>query len=317
MNVYRTPDALAASEGTVVTIGSFDGVHQGHRRIFSRVNALAQELGAQSLVLTFEPHPRIALNKDPEKLRLLTLLPEKLLLLERYRIANTYVAHFDQAFAAMPGEAFVEHILVGLLQAKAVVIGHDHRFGNARDGGIDMLMTMGERFGFLVEQIDPVLEAEITVSSTKIREALLAGDVQKATTLLGHPYVIAAEVVHGDKLGRTLGYPTANLGIEAPYKLLPEDGVYMARCTLANGHAYSALLSIGTRPTVSGTDRRVEAFLLDYTGDIYGQVLVCEVLAFIRSQLKFDGLAPLMAQMQADEALAREFFASPLGGSGC
>lgn len=297
MRVFTDLSSLPVFRNAVITIGSFDGVHQGHRRILEQLQALAKETGGESVVITFDPHPRAVLKPDDHSFRLITSTAEKIRLLSEIGVDHVVVAPFSREFAHQSAESYVEQFLIRYFQPKFIVIGYDHRFGAGREGDISYLKKYESKAGFQVVEIPAQEVDEITISSSKIRKALEAGDVQLANRLLGHPFAFSGKVVEGNRIGRTIGFPTANLEVEDPYKIQLPEGIYAAKVG-----RQAAALYIGSRPTLSANGRRViEAHLIDFEGDLYGQELTVEVLDFIRPDKKLEDLASLQQQISADK----------------
>jgi riboflavin kinase / FMN adenylyltransferase len=296
----------------LVTEGTFDGVHIGHQKILHRLREIAERVRheqgvlAETVVVTFSPHPRLVLFPGEGKLRLLCTGEEKIRQLAQHGVDHLVVIRFDQAFAELSPEAYVEQVLIRGLHTKKLVIGYDHRFGQQRKGNFSYLKNNETRFGFEVEEIPRQDVDHVGVSSTKIRLALAAGDMATATQHLGHPYELGGVVVQGDQIGRTIGYPTANLAIGDPYKLIPADGIYAVRVHL-QAHTYQGMLYIGNRTTIAeGLQKAIEVNIFDFSADIYQQTLRLELLALLRQEIKFDGLAAMQAQLAQDrlDALA-------------
>lgn len=305
MRVFRNVDGLPDFKNGVLTIGTFDGVHKGHQEIIKRINQLAAENGGESIILTFHPHPRLVVNPNDTSLKLLNTLEEKITLLEHYGVDNLIVAPFSVAFSQLTARQYVEDFLWKNIKPQKVVIGYDHRFGNNREGGLELFLKIGKELGFEVEEIAKQMVDDLAVSSTKVRHALQTGDMVQANTLLGHEYSIRGTVVQGHQMGRQLGYPTANIHINNPNKLVPAQGVYAVRIKL-EGQLYPAMLNIGNNPTFENRAASIEAHLFDFDWDIYGQDLdVCFVMR-LRDELKFDGIEALVAQMREDEKESRK-----------
>ncbi len=308
MAVFHDLTALPLFKNAVLTIGSFDGVHLGHRCILEQVTARAAALSGEAVLLTFNPHPRKILKPD-EPLGLLTPLAEKLRLIAEAGVHHTVVAPFSEAFAAQPPEAYVTDFLVPNFHPSVLVIGYDHRFGHSRAGDIHLLHRLAPQHGFSVEEIPAQLIDDAAVSSTKIRSALLAGRVEDAALMLGRTYTWTGAVVTGRQLGRTLGYPTANLQAADADQLLPGDGVYAVEAVVEET-THSAMLSIGLRPTLgAGLARTVEVHLLDFAGDLYGKDLTLRFVKWMRGEAKFSSLDALTEALRADEQAARKIFA--------
>ena len=305
VKVFNSIAAFQSSRKTVVTIGTFDGVHIGHKKILARVLRNASELDCESVVLTFFPHPRMVLQGN-DGVKLLNTMAEKELLLQQAGLENLIVHPFDKDFANLSAREFVQDVLVQKLRVQKIIIGHDHRFGKNRDAGIDDLILFGKEFGFEVEQI-PVQEIDaVAVSSTKIRSALTDGKMDLANDYLGYPYFLSGTVVKGRQLGRTIGFPTANLQIDEPYKLIPKNGVYVAQ-SLIDGQLVNGMLSIGTNPTVGGTALSVEMYYLDFNADLYGKRLHISILHFLRNEEKYESIDLLKAAIENDKAATLAF----------
>lgn len=307
MQVFSNLEQLPPLKDAVLTIGSFDGVHIGHQRILQQVQQLARERGGSSVVLTFEPHPRTVLYPEDSAFRLITSASEKTRLFEKAGLDCAIFAPFTPEFARYSAQQYVEEFLLRYLRPAVVVIGYDHRFGAQREGDIEFLRRYETQGFFQVVEIPAQLIDEVTVSSTKIRRALEAGDVARANRLLGHPFVLSGTVVPGNRVGRSIGFPTANLQLEEARQLIPPDGIYAARAHLPNDDAFDTMLYIGHRPTLSSNEARaVEAHLLDFEGDLYGQSLRIEVLDFIRKDRKLADLQQLRQQIEADREAIRQ-----------
>jgi riboflavin kinase/FMN adenylyltransferase len=304
MAVYYNLDTLPLFHKPVLTIGSFDGLHAGHRTILDSVVAKARDIGGESVLLTFEPHPRKVLFPD-QSLQLLTPLPVKIQLIEAAGIDHTVVVPFSPRFAAEEPEEYVTQFLVAHFKPQALVIGYDHRFGRARSGDINLLRKLGPLNGFEVEEISAHLIDEAAVSSTKIRKALTTGHVEDAAAMLGRPYAWEGTVVKGRQLGRTLGYPTANLEANFSDQLLPSDGVYAVHADV-DGIKHGAMLSIGLRPTLgAGLARTVEVNLFDFNSDLYGKSIMLHFIGRLRDEEKFASLDELTEAIRNDEQMAR------------
>lgn len=302
-------EALPAGlQGGVVAIGNFDGVHRGHRSVLERALLLAKERGLAALVLTFEPHPRTVFRPDQPVFRL-TPAPVKARLLQAMGFQSVIEYPFDTQFSQRSAEDFVKSVLVDWLKASAVVTGFDFHFGRGREGGPAYLMDAGRRFGFDVTLVDAFRDenAEV-ISSSRIRQLLADGDVVEAAGLLGFRYMVEAEVIGGEKLGRTLGYPTANMRLAPETQLKP--GIYAVRFRRPDGSLHDGVASYGRRPTVTDNGAPLlETFLFDFAGDLYGEVSGVSFFGYLRPELKFDGLDALVVQMKQDEAEARALLA--------
>jgi len=289
---------------SVVTIGTFDGVHIGHRKILERMIAYGREHQLQSTLLTFFPHPRMVLQKD-NQIKLLNTIEEKSAILERLGLDCLIIHPFTLEFSRKSATDFVREILVEKLRVKKIIIGYDHRFGRNRNANIRDLQSFGNILEFSVEEIPAQEIDEVSVSSTKIRKALESGDLETANAYLGYEYMLTGTVEAGKKLGRDLGFPTANLRIEANYKLIPASGVYLVRSVLSGREVYG-MMNIGTNPTVDGSRRHIEVHFFDYQGDLYGSPLQVDLLKRIRDERKFDSLDALKNQLGQDRLRAQE-----------
>jgi riboflavin kinase/FMN adenylyltransferase len=305
MEQLTTTADFKSNTQSVITIGTFDGVHVGHRAIMERLVASAKEQGLVSTVLTFFPHPRMVLQKNSD-IKLINTLSEKKQLLEDIGLDYFVVEPFTHEFSRLSALEYVRDVLVTQLKAKKIIIGYDHRFGRNRNADIQDLKKYGEQFGFEVEEISAQQLDEVSVSSTKIRKALAKGDIQTANTYLGYAFTIEGVVTKGKALGRTIGYPTANLHVPQTYKLIPKNGVYVVKALVNNTLTYG-ITSIGTNPTVGGTAKSIETFFLDTNTDLYGKELQLHFLQHIREEATFKDLESLKQAIQKDEAFARDY----------
>ena len=305
MKQHTSADTFDGLKGTVVTIGTFDGVHLGHRKIIDRLLASAQSNDLESVVLTFFPHPRMVLQKDTG-IKLINSIDERIALLEASGLDHLIIHPFTKIFSRLTAEEFVKDILVDQLKARKVIIGYDHRFGRNRNANIEDLKAFGTQYDFEVEEISKQDVDDVAVSSTKIRKALNEGDLTKANEYLGYPFMLNGIVSRGKGLGKKFNYPTANLKIEETYKLIPAKGVYVARASI-NGKEVYGMMSIGTNPTVGGSDLTIETFFFDFDADLYDQHLQIELLTRIRDEKKFNSVDELIAAMQEDETYSRNF----------
>lgn len=305
MNIYHSLHDFTTTQKTVFTLGTFDGVHIGHTKIIERLlNASSEE--EQSLVLTFFPHPRMVLQEESD-IKLLNTIAERTELLQKAGLQNLIIHPFDQAFSRLTAEEFVKNVLVDVFNIKKIIIGHDHRFGRNRTANIDDLIIFGKEYGFEVEQISAQEIDEVSISSTKIRNALTEGKIALANEYLGYNYFFSGTVVHGKKLGRTIGFPTANLKIEESYKLVPAIGVYAVKCTVKN-QVINGMLNIGTNPTVQGQNISIEVNLFDFEADLYDQKIKVELIKRIRDEQKFASVDDLKTQLHKDQLFARQLF---------
>ncbi|MFY0253984.1 bifunctional riboflavin kinase/FAD synthetase [Chitinophaga sp. 30R24] len=306
MQVHRDLDHLPEFRNAVITIGTFDGVHAGHRIIIRQLEQAAQDGNGETVIITFDPHPREVLLPTPNNIRLLTTLPEKIALLEKAGVHHLVVVPFTKAFSEMSARSYLEDFLIARFQPHTIIIGYDHRFGHNREGGLELLEAEQHLYGFKLIEIPQQIVQDLTVSSTKIRKSLQEGNIRLANELLGYQYFLSGAVVHGDKMGRQLGYPTANLQLADQRKLIPAEGIYAIQVQL-NGSTTKlpAVMSIGFRPTFNGTDLRLEVHIFDFNEDIYGRELTVHFVEYIRANQKFDHINDLIAQMDKDAAQAK------------
>lgn len=300
MKIYHGIDDFTPLQYAVVTSGTFDGVHVGHRKIFSRLREIASRNFGETVVITYWPHPRLVLHPEDDSLKLLNTFEEKADLLKDQGIQHLVRIPFTKEFSRMTSEQFIREVLVNTIGTRKLVIGYDHHFGKNREGSFEQLKLNGPRYGFDVEEIPPQEVDHVAVSSTKIRTALEAGDIDTATHFLGHPYRITGMVVKGDRIGHTIGYPTANIEIDSKYKLVPADGIYAVTVTWGQ-HTYGGMLYIGFRPTLRGTQRNIEVNIFDFNADVYGETLVVHFHKHLREDRSFDGLELMKAQLAKDK----------------
>ncbi|WP_019947070.1 bifunctional riboflavin kinase/FAD synthetase [Hymenobacter aerophilus] len=311
MQVIHDPAQFPYLGNAVVTSGTFDGVHVGHQQILARLSEVAQASGGPAVVITYWPHPRLVLaaplsHPEPRDLYLLNTLEERAAKLAEFGVDYLLIIPFTKEFAAWSSEEFIQRILLDTVGTSKLVIGYDHRFGRNREGGFEYLREHSGRYGMSVEEIPREDVDAVGVSSTRIRRALEAGDVDTANRYLGYDYPFTGTVVKGRQLGRTIGWPTANIECPEKLKLVPARGVYAVRATTAAGQTWPAMLNIGVRPTVAGDlAQTVEAHLLGFEGDLYDQPLTVEFVARLRDEQKFDGLDALKAQLAQDAEAAR------------
>lgn len=306
MKIFHHINECKYLKNPVLTLGMFDGIHIGHQAIIHQLNEIAKKINGESILLTFEPHPRVVLGKGADDLMLLTTLDEKIELLEKAGLKNLILHPFTQEFADLSSEEFVKELLVDKIGIHTIVIGYDHHFGKNRQGNFEQLNELSKKYGFQVVKISEVKSAENHISSTQIRNALLEGNLEFANSGLGRNFSFSGKVIHGDKIGRTLGFPTANLEIE-PYKLIPGNGVYVVKVIIKD-EIFKGLLSIGTRPTVTNSnEKRVEVYLLDFDQSIYDEIISVELLHKIRDDQKFDSMEDLVNQMNEDKKFAEQF----------
>ena len=306
MKVYSNIEEFQKLGKAVVTTGTFDGVHLGHYKILDRLKEVARNCGGETVLLTFFPHPRMVLYPDSD-LELINTQEEKIALLEKAGIDHLIIHPFSKKFSRLTSVAFIRDILVNQIGTHKLVIGYDHHFGRNREGSFDHLKEYGPLYGFEVEEIPAQDVRDIAVSSTKIRKALVSGDIKTTLAYLNHEFTLKGSVVHGAKKGRDLGYPTANIEIKEDYKIIPANGVYVVN-VFTDGNSYKGMLNIGVRPTVSGTGKTIEVHILDYTGDLYGKEIEISLLARIRDEQKFDSEEALISQLGHDKLSTLKFF---------
>lgn len=302
MKIYQRIEEVI-TKASVVTTGTFDGVHAGHRAILAKLTESARSEGLDSIVITFDPHPRIALQKDADRLKLLTTLPEKTALLKGLGVDIMLVVPFTREFASTPYAVFVREYLCGGLQARKVVVGFDHHFGKARNGNHLSLLELGKNLGFVVEEAGPETIDGIVVSSTKIRDMLSQGCISTANRMLCSRYLISGTVVKGHNVGSRIGFPTANIVPDDPAKLIPADGVYAVEIQIGESQ-YQGMCNIGFRPTFNGSHRTIEANIFGFEGNIYGNRIQLFVEGFIRKEKAFPGVDELIAQLHRDREMA-------------
>lgn len=308
MKIFHSITDFKSTKKTIVTLGTFDGVHIGHQKILEKVTQKKEAKDYESLVLTFFPHPRMVLEGQSD-VKLLNTLSEKIELLKKNGLDNLVIHPFDEKFSQLTAHDFVKTVLVDQFHIQKIIIGHDHRFGKNRTANIDDLIAYGKQYDFEVEQISVQEIEAVSVSSTKIRKALYAGNMELANRFLGYDYFLTGIVQKGKQFGRTIGFPTANLKIEENYKLIPRNGVYIVKSILDQETIYG-IMNIGFNPTVEGQDLSIEIHFLDYNADLYGQEISVSLLQFIRSEQKFQSILLLKAQLESDKEKAILFLKS-------
>jgi len=320
MKVYNSIATLPPFNKAVVTIGTFDGVHLGHQQIITQLKKEARRIGGETVLVTFDPHPRKIVSSKP--LQLINTLPEKIELLERQGIDNLVIVPFTPAFSNQPASAYIEDFLVSKFHPHTVIIGYDHRFGKDRSGDFHLLEQYAQQHAFELIEIPVRVIDEASISSTKIRTALLGGQVEEAARFLGYDYFFEALVVEGNKLGRTIGYPTANLQPQTADKLIPGNGVYAVTLEIMNPasnennnlislapqrSSLKGMMNIGVRPTINGTQRVIEVNIFDFDADIYGYELRVTLKKYLRAEQKFSGLDALKQQLAKDREDAEQY----------
>lgn len=308
MKIYHGLEDFVRLEHAVVTSGTFDGVHLGHQKILARLRETASKNGGETVVITYWPHPRLVLHPHDSSLKLLNTFEEKAERLKAQGIQHLVRIPFTKEFSQLTSEEFIIQILVQTIGTKKLVIGHDHHFGKNREGSFEQLKRNASAYGFEVEEIPRQDVDHVGVSSSKIRKALEIGDIETATHFLGNPYSITGRVVAGDKLGRILGFPTANIEIDTAYKLIPADAIYAVTVEYAH-QRYKGMLYIGNRPTVQGIKRNIEVNIFEFNKEIYGESLTINFHSLIRRDSKFADLEELKKQLLLDQHEAQKILA--------
>ncbi len=308
MKRYTDAKTYDNDSPSVVTIGTFDGVHIGHKKIIEHLIESAKSNGLESVVLTFFPHPRMVLQQDSD-IKLINTIDERTQILEETGLDNLVIHPFTKEFSRLTAGEYVQQMLIERLNVRHVIIGYDHRFGRNRNSNITDLASYGIQNDFTVEEISKQDIDDVAVSSTKIRQSLLEGNVAKANTYLGYNFMLTGKVVKGKELGRKLNYPTANLHIKESYKLIPKNGVYIVKSHI-NSRIYFGMMNIGTNPTVNGTDRTIETHFFDASFNLYEKKIQIEMLKRVRDEKKFDSIEDLQEAMQKDEDFSRDYINS-------
>lgn len=327
MKIYNQLSEFKKLDNAVVTIGTFDGIHFGHQKIIKRLCELAKSAGGESVLLTFFPHPRMIIDPENQELKMINTIDEKAQILASLGVDHLIITPFTRDFSNLGADEYIKKILVDTIGTKKIIIGYDHRFGKDRLGSIQTLVENADKFGYSVEEIPEQDINDVAVSSTKIRKALLDGDVALANDYLGYAFSIYGPVIKGDKIGRTIGFPTANIFVAETYKLIPGDGIYAVTVELepeaesanteVNGElstftsqpsTFKGMAYIGQRPTINGMTRNIEVNIFDFNREIYGQNIKMNFLAFLRHDVKFTGLEALTKQLQQDKADTLAFF---------
>ena len=304
MKIVREFENYTENTPKVLSLGMFDGVHFGHISIINLLKSVVQENNLETAILTFWPHPRKVFNPNDE-IKLLNTLNEKLNLLENANLDVVFLKSFDENFRNLTGEEFIRQILIEKLNVKHIIIGHDHVFGKNKSGNFELLQKLSKELDFVVQQLDAVKEGEFNISSTKIRNYLANGNIIGANKMLGYHYSVSGKVIDGKKLGRTIGYPTANIEVDE-LKLLPKKGAYIVEVYVKNKF-YKGMLSIGTNPTVNGDKLTVEVYILDFNEDIYGDEITVKFRDFLHEEIKFESLEKLIERLDEDKRLTKEF----------
>ena len=305
MKVYKHLSEFSPIKNAVVTTGTFDGVHIGHQKIIHRVKEIAHQIAGESVIITFHPHPRLVLFPEDNHLKILNTLPEKIKLLEASGIDHLIIIPFTKEFSRLSSVDFIQQIIVDQIGTKKLVIGYDHHFGKNREGSFEHLKHYGPSYGFEVEEIPKQDINDVGVSSTKIRTALAQHQIAIANQYLGYPYAIEGIVVKGDQIGRSIGFPTANIQIQESHKLIPADGIYAVQIEWQS-QTYKGMLYIGDRPTVQGSKKVIEVNIFDFDKEIYDEQIQVKLIKYIRADQKFDSLDALKLSIQQDEINCRK-----------
>ncbi len=306
LKIYQSLNEFKPSKKTIVTLGTFDGVHLGHNAILDTICNIAKQENLESVLLTFFPHPRLIISNDSE-IKMLNTMAEKAMLLEQKGIQNFIIHPFDKLFSELSPREFVEQVLIKQLNIQKIIIGYDHKFGKNRAANIIDLIAFGKEFDFEVEEIPAKQVDEVSVSSTKIRNSLLEGKISLANAYLGYSYMLSGNVVKGNKLGRTIGFPTANIQISENYKLIPKNGAYIVTA-IVNNKTVFGMLNIGIKPTLGENLMSIEVHLLDFSEDIYGQKMQVNVVERLRGEHKFESLEALKSQLEIDKKTTIQYF---------
>ncbi len=305
MNIYQNIDDFKGAGFGIITVGTFDGLHIGHQKIIRRMVELAEEHNGETVVVTFFPHPRLVLDEASHNLKFVTTENKKYELLETLGIDHLIIHPFTKEFAITPAEVFIRDFLVDKLHVKLLVVGYDHHFGRNREGNFDHLFKQGIHYGFTVEEIEAQYVDDIPVSSTQVRNALAEGNLRLANRMLGYEYSITGKVVEGNKIGRSIGYPTANIEVEDKYKLIAKEGVYACKVEI-DEKLFKGMGNIGTRPTVARHDFTTEVHVFDFDKDIYGKTITIYFIDRIRDERKFENMDKLKEQLGKDKLTVKK-----------
>jgi riboflavin kinase / FMN adenylyltransferase len=305
LKIFHSTQDFKSNKKTIVTIGTFDGVHIGHKKIIAKIVQNCKSENLESIILTFFPHPRMVLNENSD-IKLLNTIDEKSELLAKNGIQNLVIQNFNTAFSELAAEEFVADVLVKQLNIQKIIIGHDHRFGKNRAANIDDLIIFGKKYNFDVEQISVKEIDDVAISSTKIRNAIVEGKITLANKYLGYNYQISGKIIKGKQLGRTIGFPTANIKLEENYKLIPTFGVYIVQSIFQNKTIFG-IMNIGLKPTFDEKTVTIEVHFLDFEADLYDKKITISIIEFIRDEQKFENIETLKIQIQKDKLFALKF----------
>jgi riboflavin kinase/FMN adenylyltransferase len=306
LKIYQSLNEFKPTKKTIVTLGTFDGVHLGHNLILDKICKTAKQENLESVLLTFFPHPRLIVSNDSE-IKMLNTMAEKAMLLEQKGIQNFIIHPFDKLFSELSPREFVKQVLIKQLNIQKIIIGYDHKFGKNRAADFNDLIAFGKEFGFEVEEISAKQVNEVSVSSTKIRNSLLEGNISLANAYLGYPYMLSGIVVKGNQLGRTIGFPTANIEISENYKLIPKNGVYIVTA-IVNNQTIFGMMNIGIKPTLGDNVPTIEVHLLNFSEDIYNQKIQVNVIERHRDEQKFESFEALKSQLEIDKTNTVDYF---------
>jgi riboflavin kinase/FMN adenylyltransferase len=307
MKIYNHFSDFKRLKNAVVTIGTFDGVHYGHQKIIKRLCELAKATGGESVILTFFPHPRLIIDPENQDLKMINTIDEKAKMLAALGVDHLIITPFTRDFSNLSPTEYIKNILVDTIGIKHLIVGYDHRFGKDRAGGMPELEAEAKVYDYKIEVIPEQDINDVAVSSTKVRNALLSGKVALAANYLGYHFSMYGRVIKGDKIGRTIGFPTANIFIEETYKLIPSDGIYAVTVDMS-GQSFKGMAYIGQRPTINGMTRNIEVNIFDFNQEIYGQYITMTFLQFLREDVKFTGLETLKIQLQKDKEDTLAYF---------
>ena len=299
MKIFNNIQSYSSEKESILTIGTFDGVHIGHNKILTKLVEESKKNNLSSLIMTFFPHPRMVLQKSQE-IKMINTIDEKIHLFEKTGVDNLIIQPFDENFSKIRAKEFVEEILVKKLKIKHIIIGYDHRFGKDREASVDDLKKFGLNYMFTVEEIAAQEIHSIAISSTKIRNAILKGEIKKCNEYLGRNFMLTGEVVHGDGLGKKINFPTANIEIIDTYKIIPKNGVYLVKAII-NSEIYFGMMNIGVRPTIGGKNKSLEIHFFNFKDNIYNKTISVEIICKIRDEEKFSSIDELKIQLKKDE----------------
>ena len=299
MKIFNNIQSYSSEKESILTIGTFDGVHIGHNKILTKLVEESKKNNLSSLIMTFFPHPRMVLQKSQE-IKMIDTIDEKIHLFEKTGVDNLIIQPFDENFSKIRAKEFVEEILVKKLKIKHIIIGYDHRFGKDREASVDDLKKFGLNYMFTVEEIAAQEIHSIAISSTKIRNAILKGEIKKCNEYLGRNFMLTGEVVHGDGLGKKINFPTANIEIAETYKIIPKNGVYLVKAII-NSEIYFGMMNIGVRPTIGGKNKSLEIHFFNFKDNIYNKTISVEIICKIRDEEKFSSIDELKIQLKKDE----------------